>query len=627
MSRPKSGREEIGSLHREYRNTVNPYRTRTAGELRKENVGEWVRLAGWVHRRRDHGGLIFIDLRDRWGKTQVTFDPEHREVFSTAEKLRPEWSVSIEGEVVRRPEGNENPDLPTGEIEVEASDLRVLSTSDTPPFEIDRDRPVDELLRLKYRYLDLRRARMRDNIVFRYRVVKHMRDYLDERGFVEIETPLLTRSTPEGARDYLVPSRLYPGQFYALPQSPQQFKQLLMVAGFERYFQIARAFRDEDQRGDRQPEHTQLDLEMSYTTQEEVLNLVEGLYVEIVEKLTDKEILHKPFPRLMYAEALARFGSDKPDIRFGLELADVSEIAHASKFKVFRSAVEAGGSVRGISISGLENLSRRELDELTAVAATGGARGLAHLRVEEDELTGPIARFFSVDEQRALRQALGAESGDYMFFVADKDIVVFESLNRLRLHFRDRLGLADLDVLAFCWITDFPLFAWNEDEERIEPMHHMFTMPREEDLPLLDSNPLKVIGQLYDLVANGVELASGSMRIHRPELQQKVFSIIGISPAEAERRFGALLTAFGYGAPPHGGIAPGVDRLVMVLRDQPNIREVMAFPKTQAARDEMMDAPGPVTAEQLEELHIAPRAHPTGKTGADPTARPEEANN
>jgi aspartyl-tRNA synthetase len=607
MSRPKSGREEIGSLHREYRNTVNPYRTRTAGELRKENVGEWVRLAGWVHRRRDHGGLIFIDLRDRWGKTQVTFDPEHREVFSTAEKLRPEWSVSIEGEVVRRPEGNENPDLPTGEIEVEASDLRVLSTSDTTPFEIDRDRPVDELLRLKYRYLDLRRTRMRDNIVFRHRVVKHMRDYLDERGFVEIETPLLTRSTPEGARDYLVPSRLYPGQFYALPQSPQQFKQLLMVAGFERYFQIARAFRDEDQRGDRQPEHTQLDLEMSYTTQEEVLNLVEGLYVEIVEKLTDKEILHKPFPRLMYAEALARFGSDKPDIRFGLELADVSEIAHASKFKVFRSAVEAGGSVRGISISGLGNLSRRELDELTAVAATGGARGLAHLRVEEDELTGPIARFFSADEQRALREALGAESGDYMFFVADKDTVVFESLNRLRLHFRDRLGLADLDVLAFCWITDFPLFAWNEDEERIEPMHHMFTMPREEDLPLLDSNPLKVIGQLYDLVANGVEVASGSMRIHRPELQQKVFSIIGISPEEAERRFGALLTAFGYGAPPHGGIAPGVDRLVMVLRDQPNIREVMAFPKTQAARDEMMDAPGPVTAEQLEELHIAPR--------------------
>ncbi|MDQ3794736.1 MAG: aspartate--tRNA ligase [Actinomycetota bacterium] len=614
-------------MHREYRKTVNPYRTRTTGELRKENVGEWVRLAGWVHRRRDHGGLIFIDLRDRWGKTQVTFDPEHREVFSTAEKLRPEWSVSIEGEVVRRPEGNENPDLPTGEIEVEASDLRVLSTSDTPPFEIDRDRPVDELLRLKYRYLDLRRARMRDNIVFRYRVVKHMRDYLDERGFVEIETPLLTRSTPEGARDYLVPSRHYPGQFYALPQSPQQFKQLLMVAGFERYFQIARAFRDEDQRGDRQPEHTQLDLEMSYTTQEEVLNLVEGLYVEIVEKLTNKEILHKPFPRLMYAEALARFGSDKPDIRFGLELADVSEIAHASKFKIFRSAVEAGGSVRGISISGLENLSRRELDELTAVAATGGARGLAHLRVEEDELTGPIARFFSVDEQRALREALGAESGDYMFFVADKDTVVFESLNRLRLHFRDRLGLADLDVLAFCWITDFPLFAWNEDEERIEPMHHMFTMPREEDLPLLDSNPLKVIGQLYDLVANGVELASGSMRIHRPELQQKVFSIIGISPAEAERRFGALLTAFGYGAPPHGGIAPGVDRLVMVLRDQPNIREVMAFPKTQAARDEMMDAPGPVTAEQLEELHIALGAHPTGKTGADPTARPEEANN
>jgi aspartyl-tRNA synthetase len=619
----EGAREERGSLHRQ----GNPYRTRSAGELRRENAGERVRLAGWVHRRRDHGGLIFIDLRDRWGITQVTFDPERHAVFSAAEKLRPEWSISVGGEVVLRPEGNANPELPTGEIEVEASDLEVLNASETPPFEIDRDRPVDELLRLKYRYLDLRRERMRDTIIFRHRLVKHMRDYLDERGFVEIETPLLTRSTPEGARDYLVPSRLYPGQFYALPQSPQQFKQLLMVAGFERYFQIARALRDEDQRGDRQPEHTQLDLEMSYTTQDEILELIEGLYIEIVEKLTDKEILHKPFPRLTYAEALARFGSDKPDARFGLELADVSEVARASEFKVFRGAVESGGSVRGLSVGGLGQLSRRELDELTAVAATGGARGLAHLRVEEDELTGPIAKFFSPDEQRALRERLGAQSGDYMFFVADRDTVVFESLNRLRLHFRDRLGLADPDVLALCWITDFPLFAWNEDEERIEPMHHMFTMPREEDLPLLDTDPLKVIGQLYDLVANGVELASGSIRIHRPDVQQKVFSIIGISPEEAERRFGAILTAFRYGAPPHGGIAPGVDRLIMVLRDQPNIREVMAFPKTQGARDEMMDAPGPVGEDQLEELHITLRAHPASETGTDPTARPEEANN
>jgi aspartyl-tRNA synthetase len=613
-------------LHREDRETTNPFRTRTGGILRKDNVGERVRLAGWVNRRRDHGGLIFVDLRDRWGITQVTFDPERSEVFSAAEKLRPEWCVSVEGEVVRRPAGNENPELPTGEIEVEASDLTVLNASETPPFEIDRDLPVDELLRLKYRYLDLRRARMRDTIVFRHRVVKHMRDYLDERGFVEIETPLLTRSTPEGARDYLVPSRLYPGQFYALPQSPQQFKQLLMVAGFERYFQIARALRDEDQRGDRQPEHTQLDLEMSFTTQEEILDLVEGLYVEIVEQLTGKEILHVPFPRLTYAEALARFGSDKPDTRFGLELDDVSEIAGASEFKVFRGAVEAGGSVRGFSVGGLGNLSRRELDELTALAASGGARGLAHFRVEEDELTGPISKFFKAEEQRALREALGAKSGDYMFLVADKDAVVFESLNRLRLHFRDRLGLADPNVLGFCWITDFPLFDWNEDEERIEPMHHMFTMPREEDLPLLESDPLKVVGQLYDLVANGVELASGSIRIHSPELQQKVFSIVGISREDAERRFGALLTAFRYGAPPHGGIAPGVDRLIMVLRDQPNIREVMAFPKTQAARDEMMDAPGPVAEEQLAELHIALRAELAGRTGTDPTARPEEAN-
>jgi aspartyl-tRNA synthetase len=609
--RDERHREERATLHRQ---TANPYRTRTAGELRKQNIGERVRLAGWVHRRRDHGGLIFIDLRDRWGITQITFDPERREVFAASEQLRPEWSVSVEGEVVARPEGNENPELPTGEIEIEATGLTVLGASETPPFEIDRERPVEELLRLEYRYLDLRRARMRDNILFRHRVIKYMRDYLDERGFVEVETPLLTKSTPEGARDYLVPSRLYPGQFYALPQSPQQFKQLLMVAGFERYFQIARALRDEDQRGDRQPEHTQLDLEMSYTTQEEILDLIEGLYVEIVRKLTEKEILYEPFPRLTYAEAMDRFGSDKPDIRFGLELRDVSEVAGASEFKVFRNAVEAGGSVRGIAAGGLGDLSRRELDELTAIAATGGARGLAHFRVEEDDLTGPVAKFFSADELRALREALEAKAGDYMFFVADQDTVVFESLGRLRLHFRDRLELADRDVLAFCWITDFPLFDWNEDEERIEPMHHMFTMPREEDLPLLESDPLKVTGQLYDLVANGVELASGSIRIHRPELQQKVFSIVGISPEEAERRFGALLTAFRYGAPPHGGIAPGVDRLIMVLRDQPNIREVIAFPKTQSARDEMMDAPSPVTEEQLEELHISlrPRAERPG---------------
>lgn len=587
--------------------TENPYRTHTAGELRAGNAGEGVRLAGWVHRRRDHGGLIFIDLRDRWGVTQVTFDPEREELFAAAEALRPEWSISVEGEVARRPEGNENPELPTGEIEVEATGLTVLNPSETPPFEIDRERPVDELLRLKYRYLDLRRRRMQENVIFRHRVIKHMRDFLDERDFLEIETPLLTASTPEGARDYLVPARLYPGQFYALPQSPQQFKQLLMVAGFERYFQIARALRDEDQRGDRQPEHTQLDLEMSYTTQEEVLALIEELYVEIVEGLTEKKLLSKPFPSLTYAEAMSRFGTDKPDLRFGLELKDVSEVARGSEFKVFRTAVESGGSVRGIAVGGLGDLSRRELDDLTAVAATGGARGLAHFKVAEDGLAGPVAKFFSTDDQTALREALDAKNGDYLFFVADRDPVVFESLNRLRLHFRDRLDLADRDTLALCWVTDFPLFDWNEDEQRVEPMHHMFTMPHEEDLPLLESEPLKVIGQLYDLVANGIELASGSIRIHRPDLQQKVFDIIGIGPEEAERRFGAMLHAFRYGAPPHGGIAPGIDRLIMVLRDEPNIREVMAFPKTQAARDEMMDAPGPVSEEQLKELHISLR--------------------
>jgi aspartyl-tRNA synthetase len=598
-------------LHTQERN--NPYRTHNAGELRKPNVGEDARLAGWVHRRRDHGGLIFIDLRDRWGITQITFHPEREEVFSRAERLRPEWSISVEGEIVRRPEGNENPDLPTGAIEVEATGLEILNPSETPPFEIERDRPVEETLRLKYRYLDLRREKMRERIVLRHRVVKNIRDYLDARDFVEIETPLLTASTPEGARDYLVPARLYPGQFYALPQSPQQFKQLLMVAGFERYFQIARALRDEDQRGDRQPEHTQLDLEMSYTTQDEVLDLVEGLYTEIVEQL--------------YEEAMGRFGTDKPDIRFGLELKDVSDIASQSEFKVFKGAVEAGGSVRGIAVSGLGDLTRREIDDLTEVATSGGARGLAHFRVEQDGLKSPVAKFFSEAQQQELCKALGAEQDDWMFFVADKNPVVFESLSRLRLHFRDRLGLTDPDVLGMSWVTDFPLFEWNEEEGRIEPMHHMFTMPRNEDVPLLDSDPLKVIGQLYDLVANGTELASGSIRIHNPDLQQKVFDVIGIGAEEAQRRFGTILTAFRYGAPPHGGIAPGIDRFVMLLTDQPNIREVMAFPKTQAARDEMMDAPGPVSDEQLKELHISLRRRPEGERGSDPASRPGEGNN
>jgi aspartyl-tRNA synthetase len=605
----------------------NPYRTHSAGELRKDNAGERVRLAGWVHRRRDHGGLIFIDLRDRWGITQVTFHPERDGIFTSAERLRPEWSISVVGEVVLRPEGNENPDLPTGAIEVEATGLEILNPSETPPFEIERDRPVDETLRLKYRYLDLRRERMRDKILLRHRVVKHMRDYLDDRGFVEIETPLLTASTPEGARDYLVPARLYPGQFYALPQSPQQFKQLLMVAGFERYFQIARALRDEDQRGDRQPEHTQLDLEMSYTTQDEILDLIEGLYSEIVEQFTVKRLLTSPFPRLTYAEAMDRFGTDKPDIRFGLELNDISRLAADSEFKVFKGAVQSGGSVRGIAVGDLGDLTRRELDELTAVATSGGARGLAYFQVQPDGLKSPIAKFFSQEQQATLRETLGAAEGDWLFFVADKNPVVFESLGRLRLHFRDRLSLSDPDVLGMCWVTDFPLFEWNEDEGRIEPMHHMFTMPRVEDLPLLESDPLQVIGQLYDLVANGTELASGSMRIHNPDLQQKVFDVIGIGPEEAHRRFGTILTAFSYGAPPHGGIAPGVDRLVMLLTDEPNIREVMAFPKTQAARDEMMDAPGPVSEEQLKELNISLRRRPEGERGSDPASRPGEGNN
>ncbi len=605
---------------------MNPYRTHNAGELRKENVGEGVRLAGWVHRRRDHGGLVFIDLRDRWGLTQVTFHPE-QEVFSAAEKLRPEWAVSIEGEVAERPEGNANPDLPTGDVEVEASNLTILNESETPPFEVERERPVDEITRLKYRYLDLRRTRMRENIIFRHNVVKHIRDYLSERDFLEVETPLLTASTPEGARDYLVPARLYPGEFYALPQSPQQFKQLLMVAGFERYFQIARALRDEDGRGDRQPEHTQLDLEMSFATQDEILALIESLYTEIVEKLTEKKVMAKPFPRLTFAEAMSRFGSDKPDIRFGLELADISDLVASSDFKVFRGAVEGGGSVRAIAVGGLGDLSRKEVDDLVEVAKEGGAKGLAHFQIASEGVKSPIAKFFSGEEIEGITNGVEAKPGDWVFFVADKNPVVFESLNRLRLHFRERLGLVDKDTLALAWITDFPLFEYNEDEDRIEPMHHMFTMPCEEDIPLLDTDPLKIIGQLYDLVANGTELASGSIRIHRPEIQQKVFEIIGMDEEEAERRFGTMLRAFRYGAPPHGGIAPGIDRFIMLLRDEPNIREVMAFPKTQAARDEMMDAPGPVAEEQIKELNISLRKRPKDATGSNPASRPSEGKN
>ncbi len=581
-------------------------KTHNCGELRATHAGQEVTLAGWVNRRRDHGGVIFIDLRDRWGIVQVVVNPEtDAAAHAAAEHVRSEYVLQVKGSVRVRPEGQANPNLPTGEIEVVAHELAVLNPAKTPPFYIYDDKPVDESLRLKYRYLDLRRQRLQHNIVLRHRVVKHIRDFLDARGFVEIETPILFKTTPEGARDYLVPSRVHPGKFYALPQSPQQLKQLLMVAGFERYFQIARCFRDEDQRGNRQPEFTQLDLEMSFVQREDVMALTEELMISIVEQFSDKKLFAKPFPRFSHQEVMERYGIDKPDIRFGLELKNISDIAAGCGFGVFSQAVAAGGVVKGLCAPGCGEYSRREIDELAALAQEEGAKGLAWLAIgHEGEIRSSFAKFLTEDQVADIVERFEAEPGDLMLFVADKPKIANAALARLRLEFGRRLGMMDPNVLAFCWVIDFPLFEWNEEEKRWDPSHHLFTAPMPEDVPLLDSDPGKARGQQYDLVVNGEETGGGSIRIHQREIQEKVFRLIGLDVEVARERFGHMLEAFEYGTPPHGGIAPGIDRLIMLLTGEPNIREVIAFPKNQQAMDLMAAAPSPVEPKQLEELHI-----------------------
>lgn len=581
------------------------------GQVTLEHVGQELTLMGWTHRRRDHGGVIFVDLRDREGMVQVVIDPAIGEtLFSKAETIRNEFVLAVTGKVRPRPEGSANPNLKTGEIEVLATDFRLLSPSKTPPFYIEDHVDVDEMVRLKYRYLDLRRPEMVSSLKLRSQVNRVAREYFLDHDFLEVETPTLIKSSPEGARDFLVPSRLRPGEFFALPQSPQIYKQLLMVSGIDRYFQIARCFRDEDLRADRQPEFTQIDLEMSFMEQDDILTLIEGMIAKMFKETLNVDV-PLPLTRMSWHEAMERYGSDKPDTRFGLELVDVAEVVKGSEFKVFVQVLEKGGRVKGINAKGCAKFSRKEIDDLTKLAAIYGAKGLAYITLTEEGYKSPIAKFFTEAQIQALIQQMKGEPGDILFFVADTESVTAAALGHLRLKLGEILGLIDDSQFNFLWIVDFPQFEYSEEEKRFVSMHHPFTMPREEDLDLILTDPAKVLAQAYDIVLNGVEIGGGSIRIHQRPIQETMFKALGLSDEEAREKFGYLMEAFEYGVPPHGGLAFGVDRLVMLMLKRDTIRDVIAFPKTQSAMELMSQAPSAVAPKQLRELHIGIRTRST----------------